>query len=140
MLVFVVFIHAVIVLGLFPAGKFVLAIEIWSFNPSKLSALRHLPTYFLKSLTVIWSARLSEAQEWFIKSSGVMSILLFLELILLFFLLDFPNLGFLKHLYLHLVCKVQLMNNDLIETKGYVSDQEITDANAEHYTWMINNK
>ena len=38
------------------------------------------------------------------------------------------------------ICKVQLMNNDLIETKGYVSDQEITDANAEHYTWMINNK
>ncbi len=36
-------------------------------------------------------------------------------------------------------CKVKLTSNKIISEKGYVSDQEITDANDEHYTWIINN-
>ncbi len=35
-------------------------------------------------------------------------------------------------------CKVKLKNHRLLEEKGVVSDQEITDANEEHYTWIIN--
>lgn len=35
-------------------------------------------------------------------------------------------------------CLVKLINNQVIEEKGVVSDQEITDANEEHYTWIIN--
>jgi len=35
-------------------------------------------------------------------------------------------------------CKVRLVNNRVIEEKGVVSDQEIADANEEHYTWIIN--
>jgi len=35
-------------------------------------------------------------------------------------------------------CKVKLVNNRVLEEKGVVSDQEIADANEEHYTWIIN--
>jgi hypothetical protein len=35
-------------------------------------------------------------------------------------------------------CKVRLVNNRVLEEKGVVSDQEIADANEEHYTWIIN--
>jgi molecular chaperone DnaK (HSP70) len=35
-------------------------------------------------------------------------------------------------------CKVKLVNDRVLEEKGVVSDQEIADANAEHYTWIIN--
>jgi len=35
-------------------------------------------------------------------------------------------------------CKVRLVTGRVLEEKGVVSDQEITDANAEHYTWIIN--
>jgi hypothetical protein len=35
-------------------------------------------------------------------------------------------------------CKVKLVTERVLEEKGVVSDQEITDANDEHYTWIIN--
>ena len=34
-------------------------------------------------------------------------------------------------------CKVTLVTGKEINAKGFVSDQEIADANAEHYTWII---
>ncbi|MBW6490449.1 MAG: Hsp70 family protein [Lentimicrobium sp.] len=35
-------------------------------------------------------------------------------------------------------CKVKLSSNQIIMEKGVVSDQDISDANEEHYTWIIN--
>lgn len=35
-------------------------------------------------------------------------------------------------------CKVKLKSNEILAEKGVVSDQEIMDANEEHYTWIIN--
>jgi molecular chaperone DnaK (HSP70) len=35
-------------------------------------------------------------------------------------------------------CKVKLSSDKIISEKGVVSDQEINDANEEHYTWIIN--
>jgi len=37
-----------------------------------------------------------------------------------------------------IVCNAKLINNQIITEKGVVSDQEITDANDEHYTWIVN--
>lgn len=37
-----------------------------------------------------------------------------------------------------IACKVKLITDRVLETEGVVSDQEITDANEEHYTWIIN--
>ena len=36
-------------------------------------------------------------------------------------------------------CKVKLVTDRVLEEKGIVYDQEIADANEEHYTWIINN-
>jgi molecular chaperone DnaK (HSP70) len=35
-------------------------------------------------------------------------------------------------------CKVKLVSERVLDGKGVVSDQEIADANEEHYTWIIN--
>jgi len=35
-------------------------------------------------------------------------------------------------------CAVILNNNRAIKTSGFVSDQEIDEANEEHYTWIVN--
>jgi hypothetical protein len=35
-------------------------------------------------------------------------------------------------------CSVKLVSGSVIKERGVVADQEITDANEEHYTWMIN--
>jgi molecular chaperone DnaK (HSP70) len=34
-------------------------------------------------------------------------------------------------------CKVQLNSNRVLQEHGFVTDQEISDANEEHYTWMV---
>ena len=36
------------------------------------------------------------------------------------------------------ICRVTLINNKIYEVNGAVSDQEITEANDEHYYWIIN--
>jgi hypothetical protein len=36
-------------------------------------------------------------------------------------------------------CSVRLINGNTEKTKGVVADQEIADANEEHYTWIVNN-
>jgi hypothetical protein len=37
------------------------------------------------------------------------------------------------------ICSVRLVNGKTEKTKGVMADQEITDANEEHYTWILNN-
>lgn len=37
------------------------------------------------------------------------------------------------------ICSVRLVNGKTEKTKGIMADQEITDANEEHYTWILNN-
>jgi hypothetical protein len=34
-------------------------------------------------------------------------------------------------------CRVRLQNNRILAEKGAVADQEIDEANAEHYTWIV---